>query len=164
MASIVEQRSLTTEAFFARLRLALAALVLAGCWAPAGGADFEPGALVVKEPWVRETIGGSSVTAAYLTIVNDGRAPDRLVGVASPAAGHAELHTHLMEGGMMKMREIKEVPVAAQDDTVFEPGGKHIMLFDVSSPLRQGDRVLLRLTFEKSGTLEVQAEVRGLAP
>src|SRR5262249_2760151 len=55
----------------------------------------------VKDAWARATPGKAETGAAYLTIQST--VPDRLVGVSTPVAKKAGLHTMTMEGSVMKM-------------------------------------------------------------
>lgn len=117
------------------------------------------GDLVVKGAWARPTVGSSRLTAVYLTIVNNGKAADKLVGAASPSAGTAELHTHVRSGGTMKMRAVTEIAIAAGETASLEPGGDHIMLIDLTSALEAGDTLDLTLTFEAAGSVDITVPV-----
>jgi len=131
---------------------------LAAC-APAGHGDPD----IAVQGWARETAPGQSVAAAYLTIENSGPGTDRLVGVASPAAEQASLHSTTVEDGIARMRAINgglEIP--ARGAAALEPGGDHIMLVGLRQPLVRGSDVELQLRFERSG--ERQVAVRVLEP
>jgi copper(I)-binding protein len=119
------------------------------------------GAITVKEPYARATIGQQKVTSAYMTIETSA-GPDRLVGAASPVAGKVELHAHLHEGGVMKMRQVEAIEVAPGKPAKLETGGYHIMMLDLKQPLKAGETIPLTLTFEKAGKVEVQLPVRAL--
>lgn len=119
------------------------------------------GPITVKEPYARATIGQAKVSAAYMTIETTG-GPDRLVAAASPVAGTVELHTHLHEGGVMKMRQVEAIDVAPGKPAKLETGGLHVMLMDLKQPLKAGETIPLTLTFEKAGKLELEVPVRAL--
>ncbi|HEX7127312.1 MAG TPA: copper chaperone PCu(A)C [Thermodesulfobacteriota bacterium] len=149
----------------------LAVLLAAPAIAPASAA--EP-SLVVRDAWVRATPGAAAVsshaasrgghdagaTAAYLTLENRGDRADRLVSVASPVAGRAELHESRVENGIMRMRPVEGIAVPAGGSVRLEPGGLHVMLMGLHEPIAEGRRVPLTLTFESGATLAVDAEVR----
>ncbi len=116
--------------------------------------------IVVKDPWVREVPPVSTMSAAFMEIYNEGDEEDYLIGVETDVARVAELHTTIMEGGMMKMRKLENVKVPAKGKVSFKPMGKHIMLIDLKKVLRAGEKVKLTLIFKKSGKIEVQAPVR----
>ncbi|MDR6853650.1 copper(I)-binding protein [Sphingomonas sp. BE123] len=127
-----------------------AAATLAGC---------EQAQLGVEDAWVRLPAVSSRPGAAYFT-VKGGNEATTLLGVSSPAAVRTELHEMKHEGGMMTMAPIKDVAIPAGSTVKFEPGGKHIMLYDLSPELRAGGKVPLRLAFANGKTIEVEAELR----
>jgi hypothetical protein len=113
----------------------------------------------VERAWSRPTPGGASVGAVYLEIFGDEKNTDRLIGVSSPVAGRAEFHTHKEIDGVMKMRKLDSIEIAPGTSHLLQPGGDHIMLFDLKEPLKQGTDVELTLTFEKAGDVKVTAKV-----
>jgi hypothetical protein len=115
--------------------------------------------VAVPKAWARASPGGATIGAAYVEIRNSGEAADKLVGVATPAAGRAEIHTHLMDNGVMRMRKLDALELAPGTSVAMGPGGHHLMLFDLKSPLKAGDKLPLTLTFEKAGTIQIVAEV-----
>ena len=80
----------------------------------------------IIKPWSRPLPAVSANGAAYMTLVNKGTAPDRLLSVSTPAARKAEIHTHMMEGGMMKMRPMDHVDIVPGEPSVLQPGGMHV--------------------------------------
>lgn len=98
-------------------------------------------------------------TAAYMTIMNSGHSPDRLLAVKSSAFGTIELHTVEHKDGVMKMMPIEAVDVPADGMAIMEPGGMHLMLFDATKRFRIGDRFDATLTFEKAGDVTVTFRV-----
>ena len=63
----------------------------------------------------------------------------------------------------MKMRPVEAIEVHPGTPTVLKPGGLHVMLMGLAAPLKKGQRVPLTLTFEKAGSIEVEAMVQGVA-
>lgn len=113
----------------------------------------------VEGPWARATIGGARTGAAYLTILNQGPADDRLVAISTPVAGIAELHRTVEEQGIMKMLPVPALEIEAGAKIAFEPGGYHIMLMKLRAPLKEGQTFPLALTFAKAGRIEVAVKV-----
>jgi len=111
----------------------------------------------IASPWARATPGGATTAAAYMTIMSP--TADRLVGVSTPAAAKAELHTMTMTGTVMKMRQIAAIDLPAGQPVTLKPGGMHIMLTGLAQPLKQGQSFPLTLTFAKGGTREVTVAV-----
>ncbi|MDG4597945.1 MAG: copper chaperone PCu(A)C [Candidatus Contendobacter sp.] len=114
----------------------------------------------VEEPWARESPPTVTNGAAYMTLVNTGKEADRLVGASGEVSATVELHTHLMEDGVMKMRPIKAIEVNPGEPAVLRPGGLHIMLIGLKKPLVAGQTFPLRLRFEKAGEMPVEVKVR----
>ncbi|WP_139017433.1 copper chaperone PCu(A)C [Bradyrhizobium sp. STM 3809] len=130
--------------------------------APAAADEVKAGDLVITQPWSRATPGGAKTGAGYLTIENKGSAPDRLVGVSGEIAGKIEIHEMAVTNGVMTMRPLNQGLTIEPGKTVaLAPGGYHLMLMELKSPLKQGDKLPVTLEFEKAGkvavTLDVQA-------
>lgn len=111
----------------------------------------------VSNPWVRATPGGSKITAAFMEIKSE--AGDKLLAAKSDVAGRVEVHTHIMEGDVMKMRRVDSLEVTKGGSRVLKPMGDHVMLFDLKGPLKEGDTVKMTLIFEKAGDVDVVAKV-----
>jgi copper(I)-binding protein len=124
--------------------------------------EYTAGGITVAHPWARATPGGAKVGGAYLEIKAAAGTSDRLVAVKSPAAGAAELHNHIMEKGIARMRRVDAIAVPAGKSVVLKPGGYHLMLTDLKAPLKEGDLLKLTLVFEKAGEIEVEATVEPL--
>ena len=128
--------------------------------APAFAAD-----IAIEGAFARATPPGAMASAAYMTIGNDGAADDRLVAARTPAAQRVELHQHLMENGVARMREIEGgIPVPAGGAATLEPGGLHVMLMGLTGQLEEGASVPLTLVFERAGEITLEAQVRAIAP
>ena len=150
-----------------RISLAGGALLLAaglsGFNAPAAFAhDYKLGALSIAHPWARASAGPARNGAAFLVIENAGAA-DRLIAVSGEVSERAELHSHMMEGDVMKMRRVEAVEVPANGTAALQPGGLHIMLIGLKQPLQEGERFPLTLTFKAAGEIVVEVAVEGVA-
>lgn len=124
------------------------------------GMVFAKPKIVVEDPWVREVPPVSTMSAAFMKVANLGDEEDVLVGVKTDVSKVAEIHTTIMEDGMMKMRRLKEVPIPPGKTVEFRPMGKHIMLIDLKKPLKVGEKVKLILIFKKTGEMSIEAPVR----
>lgn len=142
---------------------ALAVLVsLCAATGPAAAADVTVGPLVVSDSWARASAAPTMKNgAAFFTVANSGSTMDRLVAAATPVAAKAELHTHLMEGGVMKMRPVEAIEVHPGAPVVLQPGGLHVMLMGLKAPLAEGTRIPLTLVFEKAGRVDLSVPVLG---
>ena len=100
----------------------------------------------VSNVWVKITVPGSNVSAAYMQIKS--ATPLKLVKAESPVAGIAEIHDMKMNDGVMEMKALDALDIPIDKTTELKPGGKHIMLMKVKQPINKGDKVPLTLTFE----------------
>ncbi len=141
------------------LSLAAALLVTALLSNLAAAADYTLGDLTIHKPWARASIGQAQAGAAYLTVMNKGSLPDRLIAAEGTVANRVELHTHMMDGGVMRMRPVKAIEVAPGEPAVLKPGGLHVMLMGLKAPLVKGESFPLTLVFEKAGRIEVDVPI-----
>lgn len=121
-------------------------------------AELRAGDVMVTAPWTRASGQGQN-GVGYLTLRNTGSAPDRLVAAESPAARVVELHTHIRDGEVMRMRPVEAIAVPPGATVRLEPGGLHLMLIGLARPLARGESVPVTLRFERGGTLELRLAV-----
>lgn len=140
-----------------KLRFFLPALLLTLAATGAHAHDYKLGPLVIDHPWSRATPKGATVAGGYLKITNNGTAPDRFVSGSSTAAKRFEVHEMSMDGGVMKMRELKDgIEIAPGATVEFKPGSYHVMFVGIAQPFTKGERVKASLTFEKAGKIDVE--------
>lgn len=120
------------------------------------------GTLTVTGAWARATPPGLTVGGAYFTLVNHGTQPDTLVSISTPVAATAALHRTALENGLSTMRAAGQLTIAPGATLKAEPGGLHVMLMGLKSPLVAGSRVPLTLTFRLAGAITVQVDVQPL--
>lgn len=113
--------------------------------------------------YVRLLPPGSPNTAAFMVLKNDADQPVKLVAAASAAAGRAELHTHLHENGVMKMRQVENIEIPAKGEAVLKPGSLHIMLFEVGT-LSEQTPFPLTLTMDDGQKLDLSLSVKPIEP
>ena len=169
----MSQHSLSQRSFLPSLarptrRASLAAallLPLAACSsdpsAPSSGGASDGGGtsaegLTLVDPWVKAAEEG--MTSAFGTLTNATGRALQLISASTPSAGMVELHETMgmqeKEGGF---------PIPDGGELVLEPGGDHLMLMDLSAPLRPGDEVELTLQCEDGTELVVTATVKDFA-
>lgn len=121
------------------------------------------GDITVDQAWARASAGPAKAGAAFLTIHNRGADDDRVIGAKADVSRKAELHTHIMEGDLMKMREVEGgIEVPAGKTVAFQPGGLHVMFMGLNAPFKEGEHFPLTLVFERAG--EVKTDVQILGP
>lgn len=138
----------------------LLAFFLAGLASPATAEDYRVGNLQISQPWARGTPGSARTAAAYMSISIHGDRTDRLVSVSTPVSRTAQLHAHLMENDVMKMRRVAAIEIHSGEPSVLRPGGTHVMLMGLKRPLKEGDAFPMTLTFERAGDVQVMVAVR----
>lgn len=117
------------------------------------------GDLTLSNAYTRATPPRAPVAGGFVTIANAG-ADDRLVAAKTPIAGRVEIHEMAMQDNVMQMRELPDgLPIGAGETVELKPGGLHLMFFDLTGPLTEGDTVPVTLTFEKAGEIEIPLAV-----
>jgi copper(I)-binding protein len=141
--------------------LAAAALVL--CTSAITAKDYKLGALEIKNPWISATPKGAPVAGGYLTIVNSGSAPERLIGGSSAIASRFEIHRMTMNQGVMRMRPVTGGLEIKPGETVeLKPGTLHVMFVGLKQPIEKGRSIKGTLVFEKAGTIEIEYAVEAI--
>jgi len=140
--------------------VALAALTLAGC---EGGHTHPSDGIEISNARINPPLPGQTTGVAFMELINYGD-EDRLLAITSPVSGRIELHTHLNDDGVMKMRRVDGIELPHHAPVALEPGGFHVMLFETTVTL--GDEAVLTLDFETANDLTVVAPVvmRGEMP
>jgi len=135
--------------------LATIAITFLASFGTAQAADIQ-----IEHQYARAASPIAKSGAAFMHIMNNGTVDDRLVSVRTDVAMMPELHTHIMEDGVAKMREVEGgFPVAAGGFTVLERGGLHIMLMGLTRPLLHGETITLTLIFEVAGEVTIEVPV-----
>lgn len=128
-----------------------------------GGASFAEGIadkVTVSDPYVRAVPPVVRTSAAFMQLQSSDDVERFLVDAETPAAGAVELHMHTMDDGVMRMRRIPHIHLPPGKTVALEPGGLHIMLFDLKGPLTAGEQIPITLVFEDGSRKEVTAVVR----
>jgi hypothetical protein len=118
--------------------------------------------ITVNDPYVRAVPPVVKTSAAFMQLQNSDVVEHFLVGASTPAAAAVELHMHTMDNGVMRMRRIAHVHLPPGATVSLQPGGLHIMLFDLSAALKPGDQVPITLTFADGSNKEISAQVRSV--
>jgi len=121
--------------------------------------------VTVRDAWVRGTVPKQQASGAFMQL--SAEQDTRLIAARSPVAGVVELHEMVMDGDVMKMRQIPGLDIVPGRVLDLKPGGFHVMLLDLKGQLRGGDVVPITLVFEdartkKTFTQEVKAPVTAL--
>jgi copper(I)-binding protein len=111
----------------------------------------------VSDTWIRPTVAGQKSTGAFMKLT--AKDNSKLIGVSSPVAGVAEVHEMKMEKDIMKMAPISSLDLPAGKAVELKPGGFHVMLMDLKSPLEKGAKVPLTLKFQDAKGTKFQIDL-----
>ena len=130
--------------------------------APTETADATPEndpTIVLGDARVQLPVVSGRPGTAYFTLSQASGAPRKLVGVSVELAGRAEMHE--TKGG--SMAPVAEVPLEPGKAVKFEPGGLHVMLFDLDPKLRFQKQVAVTITLDDGGKATADAPVTTIA-
>ena len=121
--------------------------------------DWRAGSIMVGQPWSRPTPPAVSAGAVYFTITNTGSRADRLMSLSTPVARTVEIHETLREHGNVRMHPVATIGCAPGASVAIAPGGMHVMLLGLTSPLVAGEVFPLTLKFRDAGILQIPVTV-----
>jgi len=88
------------------LAVALTSLTLIACSEDtsitSGAPNTAAASVVVSQARVRRPLPGQKIAAGYFTL--DSKSGDKLLAIKSPVSERIELHNHINDGGVMRMR------------------------------------------------------------
>ena len=101
-------------------------------------------------------------TGAFMILNNTGTTDISVINAQSEVAKKVELHTHIHDGDVMRMRQVEKIDIPAGDKIEFKPGGYHIMLLGLKKPLVLGQLVNIKLQFNNGTTELISAPVKSV--
>lgn len=114
--------------------------------------------ITVESVWARASAGMARAGAAFMTIKNTGDA-DKLLSAKADVSQAVELHTHIHDNGVMKMRQVENIAIN-KGMTMLQPGGDHVMFMSLNAPFEEGKSFPLTLVFEKAGEITVNVDIQ----
>ncbi len=111
-------------------------------------------------PLMEEEGGGSTNSAVYFLLRNEGGETDRLTGGETDAAAAVQIHQSRIVNDVMRMQRVDGLDIPAGDAVELRPGGLHIMLSGLTRSLVEGEEIDLTLHFRRSGELVVTVPIR----
>ena len=120
--------------------------------------------VMVKDAFARASaVSTAKAGAVYMTLSNQGEAPDKLLQITTQSAESAEVHESAEKDGVATMRPVENLEIPAGGSVELKPGGYHIMLMGLKAPLKKGDMIMLQLKFDHAGLVNVMAHVGDVA-
>jgi copper(I)-binding protein len=147
-----------------RLTLALALAAMATGYSTGASAAGAADNVTAVGPFVRLAPPNAQATGAFMVLKNNGEKDVKVVKAASPACKITELHEHINDAGVMRMRPVQSIAIKAKSETVLQPGGLHVMLIDLNAPMKEGDKIAITLSFDDGSSKQVDVPVMKPAP
>lgn len=116
----------------------------------------------VENAKIRTFMPAAPSSVGYLTLKNDSDHDATLVKVEIQTIGRVEIHEHVHKNGMMKMQQLKQLVIPANQEAVFQSGGLHLMLYQPSEPLKAGQQYRMTLHFKNGDRVFAMAEAFSL--
>jgi periplasmic copper chaperone A len=113
--------------------------------------------LAVSDSWAR---AGRPNSAAFMKIKNTSTEDRKIVSAETESAQYVELHDHIQEGDVMKMRKVNDLVIPAGGEVELMPGGKHLMLFGLGHGLESGQAIKIKLTLDNEATMNIEVPVK----
>ena len=117
-----------------------------------------------KNAWVRSMPPGAQVSAAYGMLMNHSDQTVTLSAVSTEISGTAEMHEVIADSDQRRMAELRSIDIAPRETLIFAPGGRHIMLLDISAPIVEGKNVKICAVSAAGTRACTEAAVRRQAP
>lgn len=106
--------------------------------------------LILKEAFISKHPLKNRPSGGYFILQNKGAGDRVLSSISSEQASNIEMHETLKENGIMKMVKRDEMIIPAGGQLAFQQGGKHLMIFGITT---EGDHLSVVLTFKNGETL-----------
>lgn len=116
-------------------------------------------ALEILEATARATIPGAANSAAFMTIKNDSDSDVELISARSKVGQRVELHNHINDNGVMRMRPVQSIAVPSGQTVELKPGGLHVMLMGLNQELEPGEQIAIELVDKQGRIYPVSADV-----
>lgn len=116
--------------------------------------------VTVENPYARAVPPGQMNSASFMVLSNTDLKDIALVKGSSSVAKAVELHNHINEDGVMKMRQVQQINIPASGNVNLQPGGYHVMLIGLNQDLMEGKEIDLKLDFSDGSSQELTIPVK----
>lgn len=125
-------------------------------------AEQEAQKISVSNPYAREVPPNAMASASFMMLKNSSDKDIYLIEADSTVAKTVQLHTHVNDNGVMRMRQVPNIKIPAHGMTKLQPGGYHIMLIGLKQPLVSGHQIQVTLTFKDGSHKIVEMPVKSV--
>ena len=140
-----------------RVAICLACVWVALCWTTA--VAHAAGRIGVFDAWIREAPPGATMLAGYATLKNTGDAPLTILTVQSDAFRMTSLHETVVDGDIVRMREMHRLQIAPGGEVQLAPGGRHLMFMQPRREIAAGDQVGVTFLMADGSRVETYFDV-----
>jgi len=115
--------------------------------------------VTVKTAYAFATAPKQKNGAVFVVLENNGDEDLNIIKAVARVSEIVELHTHIMDGDVMRMREVDSFDLPAGETLTLKPHGDHIMLISLFTALQAGDSFPLTLHFDNKTHLKVDVSI-----
>lgn len=115
-----------------------------------------------ENPRIRMMPPGFKSTAAFVVLKNSSDKPVEVVGASAKFAKTIELHTHKVEDGVMRMRQVEKMLIPANGQLELKPHDNHLMIFGVKSDLKEGAKKTIEIKLGDGKEVKIDFEVQDM--
>jgi periplasmic copper chaperone A len=116
--------------------------------------------LQIEKAWIKLAPPTASVNAAYLELHNPSSSVVIISQIAADCCGHVMLHETRIDGDQAAMHHLDELSVPAKSSIAMQPGGLHLMLMQIKTPLVIDAKVSFVLTYADGRQQQLVAVVK----
>jgi copper(I)-binding protein len=116
--------------------------------------------LKIEAAWIREAPPGATAMAGYLRIINNSKNNIILHNANSPAFKAIEFHRSIEKEGVYRMVPQMHLHIAANTTFVLEPGDYHLMMFNPTNTLKEGDSIEIEFVFSHKQVINMTIPVK----
>lgn len=114
--------------------------------------------LMVEKPFARSALQQQRNSAVFMQLTNKG-SDAAMVNASSDAADIVELHTHINDNGVMRMRKTDKIDLPSGKKVMLKPGGLHVMFIGLKRDLNVGEEVDVTLHFNDGSSKSITAPI-----
>lgn len=120
--------------------------------------------LTIDNAMARAVPPTAKMSAAFMTLTNNANTDLAVLSAESSVAKAVELHNNTMTDGKMKMRQVNQIDLPANQTTELKPGGLHVMLIGLNKALVEGETIDLKLNFSDGSSEALEIPIQQIKP
>ncbi len=110
--------------------------------------------LAIHGGYTFETREGQKNIAVYVSFFNVSSEKIKIVDFSSEIAERIELHKIKLVNDVVKMITVEELTIEPKSEMFLQPGGTHLMFFNIKKPLRDNDSFELKIELKNKKTFQ----------